>query len=196
MKVPHHLTVIDNLMHWGLCKGDIQLCQSCRDHEGGNIEGHVYSAWESAERLAWSVPRETRGYLVKSVLCPDTPTSSGTVPAPRLPSWPTWWAGTSGQWQEEICDWLRMKLVWTHGQQVQLALRMNWKRGDRISQMVRSGGFHTLENCWSEGKLPTMVALRKKKPDSQHWLTPYVWTRMWPQPSHSLSVIFLPSHSY
>ena len=35
------------------------------------MAGQVYSVRGTAEQLAWSVPRGTRGYLVKNVLCPD-----------------------------------------------------------------------------------------------------------------------------
>lgn len=31
----------------------------------------VYSAWGTAVRLAWSVPRGTRGYIEKNLLSPD-----------------------------------------------------------------------------------------------------------------------------
>ena len=35
------------------------------------MAAQVFSAWGTTERLAWSVPRGTRGYLVRNVLCPD-----------------------------------------------------------------------------------------------------------------------------
>jgi hypothetical protein len=35
---------------------------------GGPMAGQVYTAWDTCVRLAWSVPRATRGYLVHHVL--------------------------------------------------------------------------------------------------------------------------------
>ena len=38
---------------------------------GGQMAQQVYNSWGTAVKLAWSVPRATRSYMVEHVLCPD-----------------------------------------------------------------------------------------------------------------------------